>query len=576
MSSRIVAVVGLLVLSVSAPWSLGGEAVPGAPTPAAPAPAAPAPAAPAPAAPAPAAVPVPAAPPTPIDVNTVREKASPGACQVTVLNSWGLPVAYVNGFLLGQGRFVVTDLGAVGQPGVTSVGLKFWNGTAATAKEFGLADASTGLVALKIDAESPVPGGLDLASDAPPVSALPTTATVGWPWSKEFGVGPGHLSPAPPAKDLAQRCGITAPEGPDTFLRVEGLRFDAASGAPIVNAQGAVVAVRTDLAARGLALVLAAPAAPFRATLLSAPPQVKPLAELPKPVWPVRLLRLPGEPPAPAEFAKAVAAVKTAMICPTCNGKPTRGFGFGGPGGGPGDWGTCRTCRGEGIAFSAQTKTVLSEVALNGTRGQWAPVADEKPRTAIRATAHEVLKVLTLAAQGFQTSMATGFWQDMDQWAANTMPRGGVFYGEVRETIDGPDGKYVLIRPNRARDVVAVRLDLLLEATTKAGAGTKELIPGMQVALLGAAVGRFRTPSGERAFYVLPLDWMPTPGLTISMPDYFGPPGDPRGDRGPRDRGSDRGGDRGGDRGNRPPDRPRPQLPPGGVPVAPPGGGNNP
>jgi len=574
MSSRIGALVGLLVLSVSTPWSLGGETAPAVPAPkAVPAPAVPAPAAPAPAAPAPAA-PAPTAVPTPIDVTTVREKVSPGACQVTVINSWGLPVAYVNGFLLGQGRFVVTDLGAVGQPGVASVNLKFWSGTAATAKEFGLADASTGLVALKIDAEAPVPGGLDLASEAPPVSALPTTATVGWPWSKEFGVGPGHLSPAPPAKDLAQRCGITAPEGPDAFLRVEGVRFDAASGAPIVNAQGAVVAVRTDLAARGLALTLAAPAAPFRATLLSAPPQVKPLAELPKPVWPVRLLRLPGEPPAPAEFAKAVPAVKTAMICPTCNGKPNRGLGFGG---GPGGWGTCRTCRGEGIAFSAQTKTVLSEVALDGTRGLWAPVADEKPRAAIRATAHEVLKILTLAGQGFQTSMAIGFWQDMDQWAANTMPRGGVFYGEVRETIDGPDGKYVLLRPGRTRDVVAVRLDLLLEATTKAGAGTKELFPGMQVALIGAAVGRFRTPSGERAFYVLPLDWMPTPGLTISMPDYFGPPGgdprDPRRDRGP-DRGGDRGNGRGGpggDRGGRPD---RPQLPPGGVPVAPPAGGN--
>jgi hypothetical protein len=528
MFSRIGAVAGLVALSVMAPWSLAGEPAP--------------------------AVPAPVAAPTPIDVNSVREKVSPGTCLVTVLNSWGLPVAYVNGFLLGQGRFVVTDLGAVGQPGVASVSFKLWSGVAATAKEFGFADTSTGLVALKIEAESPSPGGLELASEAPPVSTLPTTATVGWPWSKESGVSPGHLIQAPPAKDLAQRCGITAPEGPDVFLRVEGVRFEAASGAPIVNAQGAVVAVRTDLAGRGLAISLAAQAAPFRTALLSAQPQVKPLSELPKPVWPVRLLRLPGEPPAPAEFAKATQAVRTGMVCPTCNGKPQTQRERDGPGHGPPGWGWgCGTCRGEGIAFTAPLKTLLSEMALEGTRGLWAPVADDRTRTVVRATAHEVLKVLTLAAERFQTSMATGFWSDMGQWPAGTLPRGGVFCGEVREAIDGPDGKYVLLKPQRAREVVAIRADLLAEATTKA-TGTKELLAGTQVALLGAAVGRFRMPAGEHGIYVLPLDWLPTPGLTVSMPE-FGMP-----------RGFDHGGDRGGN-------RPDGQRPPG-TPGTPPAGGN--
>jgi hypothetical protein len=265
------------------------------------------------------------------------------------------------------------------------------------------------------------------------------------------------------------------------------------------------------------------------------------------------LLRLPGDPPAPAEYVKSIQAVRTGMVCPTCNGNPHRdGFWSGVFGGG----GWCRTCRGEGVAFTDPLKTLLAEVALDGTRGLWAPVGDDKPRAAVRATAREVLKVLTLAPQGFQTSMAIGFWSDMDQWQANTLPRGGVFYGEVREAIDGPDGKYLLLRPHRARDLVAVRADLLAEATTKAGAGTKEWIPGMQVALLGAAVSRFKTPSGDRAFYVLPLDWMPAP-INVSMPE-FGPPGGP--DRGGPDRGGDHGGDHGDHGGHRP---------------HPPGGGNN-
>jgi len=540
MRSMVMAAVGLFVMILASPWSAGGEATPVAPavTPAAPA---------------------------VVDVGAVRDKVSPGACQVTVLNSWGLPAAYASGFLLGQGTFVVTDLGAVGQPGVVSVGLKFWSGSAATVKEFGLADTSTGLVALKIEGEPTRPGGLDLATEAPPVGTLPTTAAVGWPWCKELSVAPGHMAQGPTVKDLAQRCGIVAPEAVEGFLRMEGARLDAASGAPVVNAEGAVVAVKLDIAARGLTISLAVPAAPFRTSLLGAQPQLKALSELPKPVWPVRLLRLPGEPPASAEFAKAPQAVRTSMVCPTCNGKPR--IWADGRGGPPG-WG-CPTCRGEGVAFTPALETVLAKAALEGTRGLWAPVVDERARAAFRAAGREVLKTLTQAPQRFQTSLATGNWSAMGEWAASTLPRGGVFYGEVRETVDGPDGKYVFLKPQRARDAVAVRVDLLAEAAGKA-ASAQEWTPGMQVALIGAAVGRFRAPSGERAVYVLPLDWLPTPGLEITAQD-FGPPGG----FGPPDRGNR------GNRGNRGDpnqggqpnqgDRPRPA----GPPAPPPDGGGN-
>jgi hypothetical protein len=514
----LVAAVGFLVMGLAAPWSAGGEAAPAAP-----------------------------AAPAVVDVGAVRDKVFPGACQVTVLNSWGLPAAYTNGFLMGQGHFVVTDLGAVGQPGVASVGLKFWSGSAASAKEFGLADTSTGLVALKIEAESARPGGLDLATEAPLIGTLPTAAAVGWPWCKELCVAPGHMGQGPAIKDLAQRCGIAAPEGVEGFLRIEGVRLDAASGAPVVNAQGAVVAVKLDIAARGLAISLAVPAAPFRASLLGAQPQLKALSELPKPVWPVRLLRLPGEPPASAEFAKAAQAVRTGMVCPTCNGKPRTWAGglLGGPPGGPLGWG-CPMCRGEGVAFTPALETVLAKAALDGTRGLWAPVADDRGRAVFRAAGREVLKILTQAPQRFQTSLATGIWSEMGQWAAGTLPRGGVFYGEVRETVDGPDGKYVFLKPQRAREAVAVRADLLAEAVGKA-ASAKEWTPGMQVALLGAVVGRFRAPSGEHAFYVLPLDWQPTPGLEITMPEFGPPRGFDRPDRGDRPNRGDQQ-----DRGDRP------------------------
>jgi len=111
------------------------------------------------------------------------------------------------------------------------------------------------------------------------------------------------------------------------------------------------------------------------------------------------------------------------------------------------------------------------------------------------------------------------------------VPRGAIFYGEVHETIDGPDGKYVCLGVQNAREVVALRVDLLAEATGKAAAGSKEWTAGMQVALLGTTMGRFKMPSGEQGIYVLPFDWLPTPGVGVTMPG-----GDRRMGPGPPDR----------------------------------------
>jgi hypothetical protein len=157
-----------------------------------------------------------------------------------------------------------------------------------------------------------------------------------------------------------------------------------------------------------------------------------------------------------------------------------------------------------------------------------------------------VLKTLTQSAQGFQTTLALGFWSDAAVWHASTFPRGAIFYGEVHETVDGPDGKYMLLGLLNSRDAVAVRADLLAEATGKA-AGAKEWTAGMQVALLGTAMGRFKMPSGEQGIYVLPFDWLPTPGFAATAPRDDRPMGPPPG-------GPDRPGG---------PDGPRPQGPGG-------------
>jgi hypothetical protein len=258
------------------------------------------------------------------------------------------------------------------------------------------------------------------------------------------------------------------------------------------------------------------------------------------------LLRLPGEPPTLGEFTKAAQAVRTGMVCPTCNGKPRKES----PRGGPPGWG-CPTCRGDGVAFTPALKTLVSNVAIEGTRVIWTPVAEDQTRAAVRTAGRDLLKTLTQAPQGFQSALAVGFWSDAPNWHASTFPRGALFYGEVHETIDGPDGKYVCLGVQNAREVVALRTDLLAEATGKAAAGSKEWTAGMQVALLGTTMGRFKMPSGEQGIYVLPFDWLPTPGVGVTMPGGDrrmgpGPPDRPdRPDRpGPPDR-ADRPGPRG-------------------------------
>jgi len=175
----------------------------------------------------------------------------------------------------------------------------------------------------------------------------------------------------------------------------------------------------------------------------------------------------------------------------------------------------------------------VSTVAIEGTRVLWAPGAEDQARAPVRTAGRDLLKALTQAPQGFQTALAVGFWSDAATWHASTFPRGGLFYGEVHETIEGPDGKYVCLGVQNAKVVVALRADLLTEAAGKAAA-SKEWAAGTQVALLGTAMGRFKMPSGEEGIYVLPFDWVATPGFAVTMPDdrRGPPPGPPdRGDR---------------------------------------------
>jgi hypothetical protein len=174
------------------------------------------------------------------------------------------------------------------------------------------------------------------------------------------------------------------------------------------------------------------------------------------------------------------------------------------------------TCGGEKCAFRPGLKSLFATMALEGTRAAWSPVPDERTRTAIRAAERDMVRTLTQSGTRFQTGLAIACWLDLFMGASAAFPRGAVLYGEVRDSIDGPDGKYFVLAPENARANVLVRADCLAELSSKGAA--KEWSPGMQVLLLGAAMGRCKLPSGEDAVSVLPFDWAPV-GLGIAVPD---------------------------------------------------------
>jgi len=461
-----------------------------------------------------------------LDPTSLRNAVGPAVCSVTVENKWGVPVAVSTGFLLGDGRFLVTDLGAVAQPGVDRAAIVFSDGVTATARQFGMADPALGLVALRVDSEKPLRAGLALAPAMPALDGTASVATAGWRWGKQLDLVTGRVWKGPAIKDVASRVHVETPAGVDAFLRIDGGRLEGASGAPVVDTAGTVLAVRLDVAARDITVALAMPAVTLRQSLLSAAPDLKPLAQLAKPLWPVHLLRLRGEPATAAEFARAGQAAKAAMLCKNCDGKgkvdPSKDASWAGrlaraldryrdfP---------CPFCRGEGLSPQPEMYAALATWAEQGTRLIWAPLADDRSRAMARTGGLEILKSLASAGSHFRRAFVWGNAMDVRRPDA-PMPRGTVLYAEVQEAIDGPDGRYLIVGIGRGTASVAVRADDLAALAGKGAAARREPAQGSWIVLAGEVLSAF--DAGKyRGVFVLPFDWVPT------TPYPAGPPAPP-------------------------------------------------
>jgi len=466
--------------------------------------------------------------PPKFDPQSLRESAGPAVCRITVENAWGIPQAVVSGFLLGEGRFVVTDLGAVARRGAARASLLFSDGFQAEATEFGLADPALGLAALRVDAEEPARRGLSLAPSLPPLDGVAPVGVIGWPWGKQLEAATGRVRRGPDIREVASRSNVETPEGVDAFLRIEGARLSAVSGSPVVDAAGTVLAVRLDVAAPGLVLTLAMPAVSLRQSLLSAEPKLKPLSDLPRPLWPVDILRLPGVPPAQAEFLRATQTVKTAIVCGRCKG--TGKFKM--------DWGLfdrgdvrCPACQGAGIVIRAEDFGTLAPWAEEGARAVWSAGQDGRSRAAARTAGAEVLKSLAVVGRNFQ-SLFGSEGVDLVKFPP-AMPHGIVLYCRVAESVDGPDGRYLFLESWNTRTLAAVRADDLVgHDDLGPTAGRSEPKIGAWFALAGAVLSRFDT--GERrGVFVLPFEWTPYQPVAVVPGREGGPRRDGGGGREP-------------------------------------------
>jgi len=100
-------------------------------------------------------------------------------CRITVENAWGVPIALTDGFVLGKGRFVLTNLGPLAVTGAARARITLANGQVVVSTKFGMADASLGLVALHLPGKGATAPGLSLASETPALEGEATVFLVG-------------------------------------------------------------------------------------------------------------------------------------------------------------------------------------------------------------------------------------------------------------------------------------------------------------------------------------------------------------------------------------------------------------
>jgi len=457
------------------------------------------------------------------DVVAIRDAAAPRVCVVTVQNALGVPVAYATGFLFGEGRFAVTDLASLAQPGATQATLRFRDGRTAVARQFGMADPTIGLAAIRVEDDKTEASGLSF-SGTPPADTLTEVVVVGWRWGQEFDVAVGKVANGISAPDLAARIKMEPPQADVTFLRYEGNRPDLPSGAPVFDRAGGVMGILVQVA--GFEKSVVVPAALLRKALLAAEPKLRPLAELPKPIWPIAVVPFAVKPSTAVEFAQDVRAIKARSRCGKCSGKGTvmveKIVGTRNMGGittkivstVPE---TCRACKGEGVICNDGLYAQMVNMAEDGTWLAQAADVDARVKDAAITNGLGLLKGLSAVGGQYREGLLRQMQADLAR-TDKTWPRGLVVFACVRDSVDGPDGKYLLLAPHQSVSLLAAGAEKMASAADPKGGPVQPPI-GSWIIVAGLALGEVQFQD-QKATGIQPFVWTSGPSL-----GYAGHPG---------------------------------------------------
>jgi len=456
--------------------------------------------------------------PAQVDVLALRKAAEPSVCQVVVEGPLGLPIAFASGFVMGKGGFVVTDLATVSQPGAAKVTVRFSDGTTAEATQFGMADAATSLVALRLEGEAGQREGLAIRPEAVGEDGTAVLA-LGWQWGESLAVTRGRLVPGPAPAALAEQTACQAPSGPADFYTFLCPRCDLATGAPLLAEDGTAVAVLLQMI--GTEKPMAVSAASVRKALLEAGTDLKPLAALPVAVWPTDLVLYTGQPPTPATFAAAVRLVKRRSVCSRCKGTGKiwiRKF-----------VGTrrvmnriqriyrreqkpCPNCDAEGIVFPSGLYAQFAQMAEGAATILSAPGTPQNVREAALENSMGLLDALGQVSATYRKALFQHAADDLGR-GAGEWPRGFVTYARVAETVNLRGDAFTVLQPSGASTPLIVQADMLSAYYgPQGGAGKARARAGTWVVTGGTLVGRVKI-QGQRLVFARLFGWAPGPSF---------------------------------------------------------------
>jgi len=456
-----------------------------------------------------------AALPDPLEIHKL---ATPRVCLVRADGALGVPEAYASGFLLGSGKFVITDLASLARPGVEKVTVRFKDGTSLESEQFGMADPATGLVAVALPEAKKDPAGLSLSTAAVAAEDGLPIVVVGWRYAEDIDLATGRLTDEVPATELAETCGVKTPDGDLAFVRLYAPAKGIAPGAPVVDAGGGVVGTMMHVA--GMDGLLAVPAAALRRALLAAEAKLEPLGKLPAPVWPVTVQTLPGQPMTAQQFAGAVRAVKLRSRCDQCRGSGRvtvkKVVGHRRVGGMvrpiikqvPKQ---CDKCGGDGIVCEAGLYDYFARMGEGATRLAADPATKASVMEAVIGNTGALLEALRKIGGPYRSRLAQQASKDLGK-GTGPFPRGVVVYAQRLETVRHAGGEYTFLSPYRSSVRLAVPT-ADLERPLGAAPG-KARSPGVGDWVVLAGMARASVDlSNHRSVYVMMFGWGWGPNL---------------------------------------------------------------